>query len=191
LLRYFGWRRCALLYYNDRWGAAMAADVVANAGSLGIVMLATQNFESGSVPAVRDAVSLLRGSGARIFVYLDDTGKSLANVLLAAEEAGLTGDGFAWVGYEMGDLELALQSSGASVAHLRSLLFGWLNLWSASPPQVRFHPCRGLVRAQWSFFSQPSSDPALNDRFISSREHSLELMRQPCTTRWSITWRQT
>jgi hypothetical protein len=138
-----GWRRCALAYAADARSGELAADVAAAAAAAGVTVLAMQRLDPAAAGGLGRAMAALAGSGARVFAYLDSAGNgdALASALMAAQEAGLTGaDGFAWVGIELPGPEAVALSAAATPQQLRQLLYGWLNVLRAAPPQVRTDP---------------------------------------------------
>ena len=79
-------------------------------------------------------MQVLQASGARIFVYLEDTGNNVEAVLLSAAKAGIAGqDGYAWVTFEQNDPETQLSQATTQAAKLRPLLYGWLNIFGYAP----------------------------------------------------------
>jgi ABC-type branched-subunit amino acid transport system substrate-binding protein len=138
-LQALGWRRCALSYAADASSGELAADVASAAAAAGMTVMAMHRLDPAADGGLRRAMAALAGSGARIFVYLDATGSAelLAAALAAAREAGLAGvDGLAWVGFELPGPEAVVRSAAAPQA-VRQLLYGWINVLRAAPPQVR------------------------------------------------------
>ncbi len=144
-LQGLGWRRCALAYAADARSGELAADVASASAAAGVAVLGMQRLDPTAAGGLQRAMAALGGTGARVFAYLDASasGDSLAAVLVAAQAAGLAGaDGFAWVGYELPDPEAVTRAAAAVAAtpQLRQMLFGWLNVLRAAPPNVRADP---------------------------------------------------
>jgi hypothetical protein len=139
-LQGLGWRRCALAYAADARSGELAADVSSAAAAAGVTVLAMQRLDPAAAGGLRRAMVALAGSGARVFAYLDALGSAdaLAAALVAAREAGLAGaDGFAWVGFELPGPEAVARAAADAPQLVRQLLYGWLNVLRAAPPQVR------------------------------------------------------
>ena len=139
-LQGLGWRRCALAYAADAHSGELAADVASAAAAAGVAVLAMQRLDPAAAGGLQRAMAALAGSGARVFAYLDAAGgaDALAAALVAAREAGLAGaEGFAWVGFELPGPEAVARSAAAAPQAVRQLLYGWLNVLRAAPPQAR------------------------------------------------------
>jgi hypothetical protein len=101
-------------------------------------LLASIKFKDKNVADVQAGVQALRASGARIFVYLEDTGNNIEALLLSAGKAKIAGqDGYAWVTFEQNDPETILKQATTQAATLRPLFFGWLNIFGYTPSATR------------------------------------------------------
>jgi hypothetical protein len=145
VIQQFGWQRCALIYIDDPWGNSIATDFLYHTGVTNILVLSSVKFTDGSATSVSAAVDAVRASGARVVVFIEDTGKNLEALLLAADRAGIAGrDGYAWLTFEQNDPEAQLALAKTPAAILRPLLYGWLNIFGYSPSADRLARFRSI-----------------------------------------------
>jgi hypothetical protein len=131
VMRFFGWRQCAVLYSDSEYGSSFAADFQQQANTAAIAILLYQKFKDTDAASLRVAADAARRSDARVLVFLAQGGLNLQGVLLAANASGIgAADGYAWIAGELGSSDPEDLFSGLSTppAALRPLLQGWLSL---------------------------------------------------------------
>eukprot|EP00960_Hanusia_phi_P062303 765109-Hanusia_phi.AAC.6 len=129
LMLQYNWRKCGVLYVDNAYGNPFISDFFQYANLLGIATIANQKFVDQDAASMKDAVKILKESGARIFVYIGLGSVNLQNLLTAAGNEGIAGvDGYAWLTADQNTPEADITSMTGNLGELRRLYAGWLNV---------------------------------------------------------------
>jgi hypothetical protein len=129
-----GWRKVAIMYVSSDWGESFAWEISKEAENVGLTVLGFRSFVYNDPTSIEEAVTDMKKSGARIFVYCDSAANlNIGHVLVSAQQQGISGDGFVWIAWEEDKdaeqlLRKASKTTSTPIQHLRPNLRGWLNV---------------------------------------------------------------
>jgi ABC-type branched-subunit amino acid transport system substrate-binding protein len=96
LLQHFDWRRCAILTTDNAYGTDLAKEFISRAQRENVTVALSQSFTSGFAP--KTELELIKATGARIIILVVVGPEDSALVFKTAEEVGLIGDRYTWMG---------------------------------------------------------------------------------------------
>lgn len=122
-----GWSNFGYIYHDDANGNSFNTAFYKYANEYGVSILTSQQYNRGDAASIRRAVKVLASSGARILVVGAASADALM-ILEAADEEGIIGRGYTWIGAIGQPATVLAQSKNAT--RTLEIVSGWLGVES-------------------------------------------------------------